>query len=320
MYAQDMGKGNAVVRQQPQTATLRVNFEKAVNNDMVKSKFREVLGKNAEGFVGSLLSLVKNNELLLKAAPNTVIAAAMQAATLKLPINQNLGLAYIVPYWNSKAKENQAQFQMGWKGLVQLAERTGQYKTINASIVYEGQIEDIDFITGNIIRGKKISDTVVGYVAYIEFLNGFSKTFYMSKEEVEAHASKYSQSYRKGYGVWKDNFDAMALKTVIKLLISKYGIMSIEMESSSLARALAADQAIMESEDEMYTYADNPQDTISVEVQEPPQDARTINVNDIPPAEEPPAASIPAAEPPAEAPRTAQQGNEAESQPEECPF
>ena len=320
MYTQDMGKGNAVVRQQPQTATLRVNFEKAVNNDLVKSKFREVLGKNAEGFVGSLLSLVKNNELLLKAAPNTVIAAAMQAATLKLPINQNLGLAYIVPYWNSRAKENQAQFQMGWKGIGQLAERTGQYKTINASVVYEGQIEDIDFITGNIIRGKKISDTVVGYVAYIEFLNGFSKTFYMSKEEVEAHASKYSQSYRKGYGVWKDNFDAMALKTVIKLLISKYGIMSIEMESSSLARALAADQAIMENEDEAYTYADNPQDTISVEVQEPPQDARSINVNDIPPAEEPPAASIPAAEPPAEAPRTAQQGNEAESQPEECPF
>ena len=320
MYTQDMGKGNAVVRQQPQTATLRVNFEKAVNNDMVKSKFREVLGKNAEGFVGSLLSLVKNNELLLKAAPNTVIAAAMQAATLKLPINQNLGLAYIVPYWNSKAKENQAQFQMGWKGLVQLAERTGQYKTINASVVYEGQIEDIDFITGNIIRGRKISDTVVGYVAYIEFLNGFSKTFYMSKEEVEAHASKYSQSYRKGYGVWKDNFDAMALKTVIKLLISKYGIMSIEMESSSLARALAADQAIMESEDETYTYADNPQDTISVEVQEPPQYARTINVNDIPPAEAPTETSVPVAEPPAEVSRTAQQGNEAESQPEECPF
>lgn len=320
MYAQDMGKGNAVVRQQPQTATLRVNFEKSVNNDLVKSKFREVLGKNAEGFVGSMLSLVKNNELLLKAAPNTVIAAAMQAATLKLPINQNLGLAYIVPYWNSKAKENQAQFQMGWKGLVQLAERTGQYKTINASVVYEGQIEDIDFITGNIIRGRKISDTVVGYVAYIEFLNGFSKTFYMSKEEVEAHASKYSQSYRKGYGVWKDNFDAMALKTVIKLLISKYGIMSIEMESSSLARALAADQAIMESEDETYTYADNPQDTISVEVQEPPQYARTINVNDIPPAEAPTETSVPVAEPPAEVSRTAQQGNEAESQPEECPF
>lgn len=318
MYAQDMGKGNAVVRQQPQTATLRVNFEKAVNNDLVKSKFREVLGKNADGFVGSLLSLVKNNELLLKAAPNTVIAAAMQAATLKLPINQNLGLAYIVPYWNSKAKENQAQFQMGWKGFVQLAERTGQYKTINASVVYEGQIEDIDFITGNIIRGKKISDTVVGYVAYIEFLNGFSKTFYMSKEEMERHAEKYSQSYRKGYGVWKDNFDAMALKTVTKLLISKYGIMSIEMESTNLARAIAADQAIVE-DDDTYTYADNQQDTmdtINIEAQELPKELRPINVNDIP-------AAGPIAEPaptPAENFRSAQPGNEAENQPEECPF
>lgn len=149
-------------------------------------------------------------------------------------------------------------------------------------------------------------------MAYIEFLNGFSKTFYMSKEEVEAHASKYSQSYRKGYGVWKDNFDAMALKTVIKLLISKYGIMSIEMESSSLARALAADQAIMESEDDAYTYTDNPQNTISVEVQEPPIDSQPIRVDDILAGTEP--------EPPAENSQPAQPGNGADSQPEECPF
>ena len=255
---------------------LRNQFEKAVNNDLIRAKFRDVLGKNAEAFVGSLLSLVKSNELLLKAAPNSVIAAAMQAATLKLPINQNLGLAYIVPYWNSKAKENQAQFQMGWKGFVQLAERTGQYKTINASPVYEGQIEDIDFVTGNIIRGKKISDTVVGYVAYIEFLNGFSKTLYMSREEMEKHAMKYSQSYKKGFGVWKDNFDAMALKTVLKLLISKYGIMSIEMESSNLARAIAADQAAIQ-EDESMDYVDN-NHTIEAEPQ-------AVDFDNLPPVE-----------------------------------
>lgn len=275
-----MNTNNKPMQAQSQTPVLRNQFEKAVNNDLVRAKFREVLGKNAEAFVGSLLSLVKSNDLLLKAAPNTVIAAAMQAATLKLPINQNLGLAYIVPYWNSKAKENQAQFQMGWKGFVQLAERTGQYKTINASPVYEGQIEDIDFVTGNIIKGKKISDTVVGYVAYIEFLNGFSKTFYMDKDEMERHAMKYSQSYKKGFGVWKDNFDAMALKTVLKLLISKYGIMSIEMESSNLARAIAADQAIV-NEDDTYTYADNDNDVpVTVEAQEPPQ--HEIDMNDIP--------------------------------------
>lgn len=275
-----MNTNNKPMQAQSQTPVLRNQFEKAVNNDLVRAKFREVLGKNAEAFVGSLLSLVKSNDLLLKAAPNTVIAAAMQAATLKLPINQNLGLAYIVPYWNSKAKENQAQFQMGWKGFVQLAERTGQYKTINASVVYEGQIEDIDFVTGNIIKGKKISETVVGYVAYIEFLNGFSKTFYMDKDEMERHAMKYSQSYKKGFGVWKDNFDAMALKTVLKLLISKYGIMSIEMESSNLARAIAADQAIV-NEDDTYTYADNDNDVpVTVEAQEPPQ--HEIDMNDIP--------------------------------------
>lgn len=275
-----MNTNNKPMQAQSQTPVLRNQFEKAVNNDLVRAKFREVLGKNAEAFVGSLLSLVKSNDLLLKAAPNTVIAAAMQAATLKLPINQNLGLAYIVPYWNSKAKENQAQFQMGWKGFVQLAERTGQYKTINASPVYEGQIEDIDFVTGNIIKGKKISDVVVGYVAYIEFLNGFSKTFYMDKDEMERHAMKYSQSYKKGFGVWKDNFDAMALKTVLKLLISKYGIMSIEMESSNLARAIAADQAIV-NEDDTYTYADNDNDVpVTVEAQEPPQ--HEIDMNDIP--------------------------------------
>lgn len=281
-----MNTNNKPMQAQSQTPVLRNQFEKAVNNDLVRAKFREVLGKNAEAFVGSLLSLVKSNDLLLKAAPNTVIAAAMQAATLKLPINQNLGLAYIVPYWNSKAKENQAQFQMGWKGFVQLAERTGQYKTINASVVYEGQIEDIDFVTGNIIKGKKISDTVVGYVAYIEFLNGFSKTFYMDKDEMERHAMKYSQSYKKGFGVWKDNFDAMALKTVLKLLISKYGIMSIEMESSNLARAIAADQAIV-NEDDTYTYADNDNDVpVTVEAQEPPQ--HEIDMNDIPPNNVPP--------------------------------
>lgn len=108
-----MNTNNKPMQAQSQAPVLRNQFEKAVNNDLVRAKFREVLGKNAEAFVGSLLSLVKSNDLLLKAAPNTVIAAAMQAATLKLPINQNLGLAYIVPYWNSKAKENQAQFQMG---------------------------------------------------------------------------------------------------------------------------------------------------------------------------------------------------------------
>ncbi len=297
---------NSAPKVQNDTSKLRVAFAQALNRDIVKAKFKEVLNKNAEGFMSSLLSLVKNNDLLLKADPDTVIAAAMQAATLKLPINQNLGLAYIVPYWNGKAKRNEAQFQMGWKGYVQLAERTGQYKTINASVVYEGQIEEIDFITGNIVKGKRTGNEIVGYVAYIEFLNGFSKTLYMDKAEMEEHARTYSQSYKKGNGVWKDNFNAMALKTVTKQLISKYGIMSIEMESSNLARAIAADQAVI-NEDNSLSYVDNDQ-TIEAEpmpVNEPPAD---FSFDSLPRAEA--KQEQPKQSKPQPSPQPAQQGSE----------
>ena len=209
-------------------------IENWVESDNVKKKFQEVLDKGAGAFVTSLLSLVKSTPQLAAADPKTILSAAMTAATLKLPISPNLGFAYIIPY----GKE--AQFQMGYKGYIQLAMRTGQYKTINASVVYEGQIEDIDFVTGEIIRGKKKSDKVVGYVAYFELINGFSKTIYMTTEDMLRHAQTFSKSFSRSSSVWKTNFDAMGLKTVIKQLISKYGIMSIDMQSD-LATAISSD-------------------------------------------------------------------------------
>ena len=190
-------------------------IENWVESDNVKKKFQEVLDKGAGAFVTSLLSLVKSTPQLAAADPKTILSAAMTAATLKLPISPNLGFAYIIPY----GKE--AQFQMGYKGYIQLAMRTGQYKTINAAVVYEGQIEDIDFVTGEIIRGKKKSDKVVGYVAYFELINGFSKTIYMTTEDMLRHAQTFSKSFSRSSSVWKTNFDAMGLKTVIKQLISK---------------------------------------------------------------------------------------------------
>lgn len=209
-------------------------IENWVESDNVKKKFQEVLDKGAGAFVTSLLSLVKSTPQLAAADPKTILSAAMTAATLKLPISPNLGFAYIIPY----GKE--AQFQMGYKGYIQLAMRTGQYKTINAAVVYEGQIEDIDFVTGEIIRGKKKSDKVVGYVAYFELINGFSKTVYMTTEDMLRHAQTFSKSFSRSSSVWKTNFDAMGLKTVIKQLISKYGIMSIDMQSE-LATAISSD-------------------------------------------------------------------------------
>lgn len=231
-----MGQAVAMRNQTPART-----IEDWVESENIKQKFQEVLDKGAGAFVTSILSLVKSTPQLAAADPKTVISAAMTAATLKLPINPNLGFAYIVPY------KDTATFQMGYKGYIQLAMRTGQYKTINASVVYEGQIEDVDFVTGEIIRGKKKSDKVVGYVAYFELINGFSKMVYMSHEDMMRHALTYSQAYKgdKKYGktnsVWSTNFEAMGLKTVLKQLISKYGIMSIDMQGAGLETALSAD-------------------------------------------------------------------------------
>ena len=220
-------------------------LKKMLNGPGLRQKFDDVLGKGAGAFSASVLSLVNATPALQEADPMTILGAAMTAATMKLPINPNLGFAYIIPYKNRGRME--AQFQMGWKGFVQLAMRTGQYKTINAGPVYDGQIEDIDFITGEIVRGRKKSDKVIGYVAYFQLVNGFSKTLYMSKEDCMKHAQEFSKSYKYGGGVWKTNFDAMATKTVLKQLISKYGIMSIDMQGEALATAIESAQSDVET-------------------------------------------------------------------------
>ena len=230
------------------------------NSSKIRKRFEEMLGDNAGGFINSVLTAVNNNSKLKMCNSATILSAASTAATLKLPIVNSLGLAYIVPY---KVQGGyQAAFQIGWKGFVQLAMRSGQYRRINADRVYEGQIKEIDFITGEPIRGEKISDRVVGYVAYFELINGFNKTLYMTFEEMKEHAKKYSQSYAydlksgRRSSVWSTNFDAMAKKTVLKLLLSKYGIMNIDSNSADMARAIAADQSVIQS-DGTYRYIDN---------------------------------------------------------------
>lgn len=259
-------------------------IENWVESDNVKKKFQEVLDKGAGAFVTSLLSLVKSTPQLAAADPKTILSAAMTAATLKLPISPNLGFAYIIPY----GKE--AQFQMGYKGYIQLAMRTGQYKTINAAVVYEGQIEDIDFVTGEIIRGKKKSDKVVGYVAYFELINGFSKTVYMSSEDMLRHAQTFSKSFSRSSSVWKTNFDAMGLKTVIKQLISKYGIMSIDMQSE-LATAISSDGDYDRSGEQNVTPLEQAAAEQTIDAEADVVDA-TVEGEPEPPAEAEPVADV----------------------------
>ena len=231
------------------------------SSDNVKKKFQELLNQKAQGFITSVLQAVASNDLLQKASPQSVYHAAITAATMDLPINQNLGFAYIVPY------KGQAQFQMGWRGFVQLAQRTGSFKTINTIEVYENQLDHFDILSGEItLKNIEPSGKVVGYVAYFKLINGFEKSLYMSRDQMSVHAKKYSQSFKKGYGVWadgEDGFNAMGKKTVLKLLLSKYAPLSIEIQ-----KAITLDQAVVNNEEGTeFSYVDNSQDVINKETE-----------------------------------------------------
>jgi len=233
-------------------------LQQLLNAPSIKRRFEELLDSSAPSFISSILAIFKSNTKLQECSPNSILSAAGIAAALKLPINPSLGFAHIVPY------KGHAQFQLSARGFVQLAMRSGQYRTLNSGAVREGQIADIDFVTGEIIRGEKISDTIVGYLAYMELINGFKKSLYMTVDELQAHAEKYSQSYaydlrtgRKS-SVWTTNFDSMAKKTVLKRLLSNYGIISIDQQAAEMATALEADQAVIT--DDGLRYVDNERD------------------------------------------------------------
>lgn len=235
-----------------------------LSSDSIKSRFKEILGQKAPGFISSILSVANGNTMLQGAEAQSVLNAAVIAATLDLPINPNLGYAAIVPYNDRKKGTCVAQFQLQYKGLVELCLRSGQFASLIDEVVYEGQLVRKNKFTGEYIfdEDAKTSDKVIGYMAYFRLVNGFEKTFYMTLEEVEKHAKTYSQTYKNGYGVWKDNFDVMARKTVLKLLLSKYAPKSIQMQ-----QALTFDQAVVKSdltttetiEEAEITYIDNKQ-------------------------------------------------------------
>lgn len=207
-----------------------------LNNDTMKQSFRNVLEENAGAFMASILELYQSDTALQECDPNKIILEALKAATLKLPINKQLGFAYIIPY------KGIPQFQLGYKGYIQLAQRSGQYRYINADVVYEGEQVTYDRITGMLmITGEATSDTPIGYFAYFQLLNGFEKCVYWMREKVEAHAKRYSKAWNRQNSPWNTNFDAMALKTVIRNIISKYGVMSVE-----FANAVAEDTSVEE--------------------------------------------------------------------------
>lgn len=240
-------------------------LKRNLNSESVSTQISNALKNNAGPFIASVIDLFNSDTQLQECEPNALINEALKAAVLQLPINKSLGFAYIVPF-NCKVKEEQVNqttgaltvvdkwkkvptFIIGWKGFVQLAMRTGFYKFLNADVVYEGEIGSVNKLTGGIdFGGTKTSDKIVGYFCYFELINGFSKTLYMTVEEMAKYAKKYSKGLAKTVTVqqlialansepsggigWTGNFQEMALKTVVRRLLSKYGYLSIEMSNA----------------------------------------------------------------------------------------
>lgn len=202
----------------------------AFNSPVVLEKLKSVVNGRETQFVTSLLSIVNNNSHLAKASNTSVLNAAMKAATLDLPIDPNLGFAYIVPYGS------EAQFQLGYKGLIQLAQRSGQIVKLNAGEIYASQFKGYNPLTEDLEVDMqalpKANEEVAGYFAFMRLSNGFEKTLFWTKDRVLAHGKKYSRSFNGKSSPWQTDFDAMARKTVLKQLLSTYAPLSIEMQQA----------------------------------------------------------------------------------------
>lgn len=265
-----MESNNIITTPQPQTQTAPQpqTLSSLIKSPAVKERFAEVLKTKGDSFLASVLTTVNNSALLQKAEPTTVLSAAMVAAALDLPIVPSLGFAALVPFKDGKTGVCVCQFQIMARGLVQLALRTGQYRKIEVEAVHTGEITRHNRFMGDIEFGEATDNNVVGYLGFFELCNGFRKFLYMSNEEISEHAQKYSQTAKRGFGLWVDNFDAMARKTVLKLLIAKWGPLSVDMQT-----ALLRDQTA-ETDDNQPTYIDNA--PLAEETPAPPSFAEDI--------------------------------------------
>lgn len=251
-----------------------VKLKNALAADSIQKRFNDMLGKKSAGFLTSVMNVVQNNALLQKADANSIILAAGQAAALDLPINPNLGFAAIIPFNDKKTGKCIATFQIMRDGWVDLCLRTGQFIYLANETVYEGELVYKNRFTGEYVfdEEKRKSDKIIGYMAAFKLTNGFQKTVFWTIDEIKAHAKRYSQTYKQGFGLWKDNFDAMAKKTVLKHLLKKYAPKSI-----TLVTALESDQASFNGDTENLGHA-NPVYNDGADI----KDAEVVDVQEVP--------------------------------------
>lgn len=222
-------------------APKKQNFGAYLTQDAIKNRINQIVGgKDGQRFITALTSAVTTNPTLAECEPSTILSGALLGESLKLSPSPQLGQYYLVPFNDSRRGSKVAQFQIGYKGMIQLAIRSGQYKKLNVLAIKEGELVSYDplneEIEVNLIEDeeKREKARTIGYYAMFEYLNGFRKTLYWSKAKMEAHATNFSQGFKakKGYTFWEKDFDAMAYKTMIRQLLSKWGIMSIEMQEA----------------------------------------------------------------------------------------
>ena len=249
-----MAVGNSLANRQQKTGLTAY-----LTNDAVKRQINNVVGgKNGDRFIASIVSAVQVNSDLQECTNPSILSAALLGESLKLSPSPQLGQYYMVPFRNNKKGCKEAQFQLGYKGYIQLAIRSGQYKKLNVLAIKDGELVRFDplneEIEVNLIDDEEVREEAktIGYYAMFEYTNGFRKAMYWSKKKMEAHALKYSKGYaaKKGYTFWEKDFDGMAYKTMLRQLISKWGIMSIDMQN-----AMESDMAVIH-EDGTKDYAD----------------------------------------------------------------
>lgn len=251
-------------------------FSAFLAQDAMKKKINEMVGgEKGQQFVTSIISAVSTNPQLAECDNASIVSAALLGQALNLSPSPQLGQFYLVPFNDSKRGCKVAQFQIGYKGYIQLAIRSGQYKKLNVLAIKEGELVNYNPLDED-IEVKLIEDeeerekaATIGYYAMFEYLNGFRKTIYWSKQKMEAHALKYSMGYRakKGYTFWEKDFDGMAYKTMLRQLISKWGIMSIDL---TMQKALESDMAVI-NDNGTYDYVDNSEIVVEAEQEQPVQ-------------------------------------------------
>ena len=233
---------NSLVKSNPKE---RLTLSAYLSKDAVKDKINQVVGgKDGQRFIAAIVSATNTNSSLQECTHASILSGALLGESLKLSPSPQLGLYYLVPF-NDKEKGKVAQFQLGYKGYIQLAIRSGQYKKLNVMAIKEGELEYFDPLNEDIKVSLLINKwdereslPTIGYYAFFELVNGFRKAIYWSKAQMEAHALKYSQGYKRdvekgwSYTFWSKDFDGMAYKTMLRQLISKWGIMSIEMQTA----------------------------------------------------------------------------------------